>query len=108
MPCTLCPHTGCPHSFMRMRVTACPECEDGTIVLDPVSGPRWRLDCNTCSFLIYLPETLHAVKLSKKRCQACPMPLDIRLPSACSCDCNTLKSDHKSTCQTYNPQSYSG
>ncbi|CAK0787024.1 hypothetical protein CVIRNUC_010240 [Coccomyxa viridis] len=71
MPCTLCPHTGCPHSFMRMRVTACPECEEGTVVLDPVSGPKWRMDCNTCSFLIYLPETLHAVKLSKKRCQEC-------------------------------------
>ena len=95
MPCTLCPHTGCPHSFMRMRVTACPECEEGTVVLDPVSGPKWRMDCNTCSFLIYLPETLHAVKLSKKRCQACPMPPEIRLPLACHRGCKTQKIDHK-------------
>jgi len=68
MPCMLCPHSGCLHSFMRMGVTACPECDDGTVVLDPVSGPKWRLDCNTCSFMIELPETLHSAKLSKKHC----------------------------------------
>ena len=69
MPCTLCPHMGCQHSFLRKGVTPCPECDAGTVVLDPVSGPKWRLDCNLCSFMIYLPETLHAVKLSKERCQ---------------------------------------
>ena len=69
MPCTLCPHVGCQHSFLRKGVTPCPECDAGTVVLDPVSGPKWRLDCNLCSFMIYLPETLHAVKLSKERCQ---------------------------------------
>lgn len=75
MPCTLCPHSGCPHSFLRMGITACPECDDGTVVLDPVSGPKWRLDCNQCSFLIYLPETLHSAKLSKKHCMVCePSP----------------------------------
>ncbi|KAK9917893.1 hypothetical protein WJX75_009329 [Coccomyxa subellipsoidea] len=71
MPCTLCPHMGCQHSFLRKGVTPCPECDAGTVVLDPVSGPKWRLDCNLCSFMIYLPETLHAVKLSKERCQSC-------------------------------------
>ncbi len=62
---------GCQHSFLKKGVTPCPECDAGTVVLDPVSGPKWRLDCNLCSFMIYLPETLHAVKLSKDRCQVC-------------------------------------
>ena len=29
-------------------IVACPECEAGSLVLDPVSAPRWRLDCNRC------------------------------------------------------------
>ena len=82
MPCTLCPHSGCQHSFLRMGVTACPECDNGTVVLDPVSGPKWRLDCNTCSFLIYLPGTLHSAKLSRKHCQVLLFPCkSIYLPT---------------------------
>ena len=30
MPCTLCPHVGCQHSFLRKGVTPCPECDTGT------------------------------------------------------------------------------
>jgi hypothetical protein len=38
-------------------------------VLDPVSGPKWRLDCNRCSFLVYLPQGLHAAAvLPRQRC----------------------------------------
>ena len=48
MPCTLCERSGCPHSSTRMGVTACPECEERTVELDPVSGPKWQLGCNTC------------------------------------------------------------
>ncbi|KIY99766.1 topoisomerase (DNA) III beta, partial [Monoraphidium neglectum] len=33
MPCTTCLHP------------TCPECQAGMLVLDPVSGPKWRLDC---------------------------------------------------------------
>lgn len=67
MPCTLCPHPTCRHSVVRRGVTACPECEGGTVVLDPVSAPAWRLDCNSCSFLIYLPKDLHTVSIPKDR-----------------------------------------
>lgn len=31
------------------------------------SAPKWRLDCNKCSFLIYLPENLHAARVSKDK-----------------------------------------
>jgi len=63
MPCTMCPHLGCQQSYLRTSVTPCPECEDGSLVLDPLSAPKWRLDCNKCSFLIYLP----AISLSNSR-----------------------------------------
>ena len=69
MPCTLCPHPTCRHSVVRKGVTACPECENGTVVLDPVSAPAWRLDCNSCTFLIYLPKDLHNAALSKELCE---------------------------------------
>lgn len=65
MPCTLCPHSGCQHSFLQQGVTPCPECDGGTLVLDPLSGPKWRLDCNKCSFLIYLPDNLHSAKVAE-------------------------------------------
>ncbi|KAK9804028.1 hypothetical protein WJX73_004084 [Symbiochloris irregularis] len=71
MPCTMCPHLGCKHSFLRQGVTPCPECDAGTLVLDPVSAPKWRLDCNRCNFLIYLPLDLHSVRVSRRTCEEC-------------------------------------
>lgn len=63
MPCTTCPHPTCPHSLANMGVLPCPDCTmGGTLVLDPVSAPKWRLDCNRCNFLIYLPPNLHSAK----------------------------------------------
>ena len=78
MPCTLCPHPTCKHSMIRQAVSSCPECESGSLVLDPVSAPKWRVDCNRCSFLIYLPEHLHNAKLSKDQCEvdACSILLN--------------------------------
>lgn len=56
-----------------MGVAACPACEGseqgGTLVLDPVSAPNWRLDCSRCSFLIYLPKNLHSAKLDSGCCE---------------------------------------
>ena len=75
MPCTLCPHPTCKHSMIKQGVSSCPECDNGTLVLDPVSAPKWRLDCNRCSFLIYLPSELHNAKLSKERCEVKPAPV---------------------------------
>ena len=69
MPCTLCPHPTCKHSMIQQGLSSCPECDNGTLVLDPDSAPKWRLDCNRCSFLIYLPAELHNAKLSKQNCE---------------------------------------
>lgn len=77
MACTTCPHPTCRHSFLRKGVAPCPECGaegeagksgGGTLVLDPVSAPKWRLDCNMCNVVVYLPPDLHSAKSTKQRC----------------------------------------
>ena len=70
MPCTLCPHPTCRNSMIQQGVCACPEC-DGTLVLDPVSAPKWRLDCNKCSNLVYLPHNAHKIAVCQERCDEC-------------------------------------
>jgi DNA topoisomerase-3 len=68
-----------------MGVAPCPACEGGspgTLVLDPVGAPAWRLDCSRCSFLVYLPKNLHSARVAPDTCevgrqraaaaQACP------------------------------------
>jgi hypothetical protein len=69
MPCTMCPHPTCRHAPARMGVASCPACEVGTLVLDPVSAPSWRLDCSRCNILIYLPKNLHAAKVAADSCE---------------------------------------
>eukprot|EP00884_Botryococcus_braunii_P010708 jgi/Botrbrau1/19639/Bobra.0003s0009.1 len=71
MPCTLCPNLGCRHSPGRLGVCVCPECEEGTLVLNPISGPKWRVDCSRCSLVVYLPPNLHSAKVSREICEEC-------------------------------------
>ncbi|XP_065020236.1 DNA topoisomerase 3-beta isoform X4 [Musa acuminata AAA Group] len=70
MPCFLCPHPTCPHSLITQGVCACPECS-GTLVLDPVSAPKWRLCCNMCNCLVSLPQGAHRISTTGKRCPEC-------------------------------------
>ncbi|CDP10274.1 unnamed protein product [Coffea canephora] len=67
MPCILCPHPTCQHSLIALGVCGCPEC-NGTLVLDPVSAPKWRLHCNMCNCLVYLPEGAHRITTTPSRC----------------------------------------
>jgi hypothetical protein len=69
MPCTTCLHPTCRHSPARQGVMPCPECGVGVLVLDPTSGPKWRLDCSRCSCLNYLPQALHEAKVTKDACE---------------------------------------
>lgn len=72
MPCATCPHPTCQHAPARTGVVPCPSCTGGTLVLDPVSAPKWRLDCNRCAVLIYLPKDLHSARVSRSdTCDEC-------------------------------------
>lgn len=46
MPCSHCPNTTCPHARAQLRVDDCPSCETGQLILDPTSGPKWKMCCN--------------------------------------------------------------
>ncbi|KAL1358200.1 DNA topoisomerase 3-beta isoform X1 [Arachis hypogaea] len=70
MPCTLCPHPTCPNSLVSQGVCACPECS-GTLVLDPLSAPKWRLCCNKCNCLVFLAQGAHRISTTKERCAEC-------------------------------------
>lgn len=70
MPCFLCPHPACRHSMMAQGVCACPEC-NGTLVLDPVSAPKWRLYCNMCNCLVSLPQGAHRIATTQEQCPEC-------------------------------------
>ncbi|PON95541.1 DNA topoisomerase, type IA [Trema orientale] len=70
MPCFLCPHPTCQHSMIAQGVCACPECS-GTLVLDPISAPKWRLHCNTCNCLVFLPQGAHRISTTRDKCPDC-------------------------------------
>ncbi len=83
MPCSICPHPTCRHSMIQQGVCSCPEC-DGTLVLDPISAPKWRLDCNKCNCLVYLPHNAHRISVSKDHCDDCGSALlEVSLHAIC-------------------------
>lgn len=72
MPCTTCFHPTCRHSPARQGLASCPQCDNGTLVLDPISAPSWRVDCPLCDFLMYLPKSLHKAKIARgEECESC-------------------------------------
>lgn len=70
MPCFLCPHPTCRHSLITQGVCACPECS-GTLVLDPISAPNWKLFCNMCNCLVFLPQGAHRISTTRDQCPDC-------------------------------------
>ena len=102
MPCETCQHPTCQHSPARRGLADCPACGNGTLVLDPVSAPNWRIDCPLCDFLLYLPKDLHKVKVSEEKCSNCgaslldldwKKTLDKDLPSRACVVCDEQVSD---------------
>lgn len=92
MPCFLCPHPTCKHSMIAQGVCACPECS-GTLVLDPVSAPKWRLHCNMCNCLVFLPEGAHRINTTPEQCPDCDstiIEVDFNKKTTPLADGNTL------------------
>lgn len=53
--CNECTHPECPNSFTTQGVLPCMNsCFNGkgVLVLDPQSGPKWRLSCNKCAAVV--------------------------------------------------------
>lgn len=53
MTCSTCPHQSCPHAMNQLTIDHCPTCESGTLLLDPASGPKWKLYCNSLTYVYW-------------------------------------------------------
>ncbi|XP_065835336.1 DNA topoisomerase 3-beta-1-like [Oscarella lobularis] len=69
--CSMCTHPTCKHSMTAHKVGACWECPSGDLVLDPTSGPKWKIACNKCNVLIHLCENAFRVSKSSTPCDEC-------------------------------------
>lgn len=66
--CNSCTHPNCMHSFAVNGISACVECE-GVLVLDPSSGPKWKMVCNKCDVIIHLFDEAHKVTVEESTCE---------------------------------------
>jgi len=58
-------------SSIALGMCRCPYCRRGTLVLDPVSRPVWKVACNRCDRLIKFAHGANKVTLSKEKCGTC-------------------------------------
>nr|XP_014337517.1 PREDICTED: DNA topoisomerase 3-beta-1 [Bos mutus] len=73
--CNECTHPSCQHSLSMLGIGQCVECESGVLVLDPTSGPKWRVACNRCNVVAHCFENAHRVRVSAETCAACEAAL---------------------------------
>ncbi|XP_076801869.1 DNA topoisomerase 3-beta-1-like [Clavelina lepadiformis] len=71
--CNSCTHPGCIHSRSTLGVSPCISCENGILVLDPTSAPKWKLACNDnrCSTVVTLFQDAHRISVSEDACEKC-------------------------------------
>lgn len=65
MGCNECTHPSCQHSLNSLGIGQCVECDSGVLVLDPTSGPKWRMACNKCNVVVHFFEHAHKVQVRK-------------------------------------------
>uniref|UniRef100_A0A8C7Z3V8 DNA topoisomerase n=1 Tax=Oryzias sinensis TaxID=183150 RepID=A0A8C7Z3V8_9TELE len=75
MGCNECTHPSCQHSLSALGIGQCVECDSGVLVLDPTSGPKWRMACNRCNVLVHFFEHAHKVQVSQDSCEVCDASL---------------------------------
>lgn len=69
--CNSCTHPTCPHSLTVTGVSNCSSCDRGVLVLDPASGPKWKLSCNRCETIIHVFEDALKVNVEDDTCKTC-------------------------------------
>lgn len=67
--CAACSHPTCSFGVNRLGVSSCVECEQGVLVLDPGSIPKWKLVCNRCDVIVRIFED--AAKIYVNTTEAC-------------------------------------
>ena len=69
--CNLCSHPTCHYSKNNLGVSLCMECNNGILVLDPSSNPKWKLGCNRCDVIINLFDKASKVQVLQDTCDEC-------------------------------------
>lgn len=69
MGCNQCTHPTCAHSEVSLGIADCTECENGSLVLDPTSAPKWRLACNKCNLVVHVFEDAFRVSATDQECE---------------------------------------
>nr|CAB3267171.1 DNA topoisomerase 3-beta-1 [Phallusia mammillata] len=71
--CNACTHPGCIHSRYTLGVASCISCENGILVLDMASAPKWKMACNDnrCSTVVQLFENAHRITVTEEACEKC-------------------------------------
>ncbi|XP_076113744.1 DNA topoisomerase 3-beta-1-like [Mytilus galloprovincialis] len=69
--CNECTHPTCQHGLSQTGVSECVECENGILVLDQTSAPKWRMACNMCNVVINFFDNAHKVSVSEDICEDC-------------------------------------
>ncbi|XP_053727381.1 DNA topoisomerase 3-beta-1 isoform X2 [Synchiropus splendidus] len=73
--CNECSHPSCQHSLNSLGIGQCVECENGVLVLDPTSGPKWKMACNKCNVVVHFFEQAHKVQIAPESCDTCDAAL---------------------------------
>lgn len=69
MGCNQCTHPTCAHSEVSLGIADCTECDNGSLVLDPTSAPKWKLACNRCNLVIHVFEDAFRVSATDQECE---------------------------------------
>ncbi|XP_041366537.1 DNA topoisomerase 3-beta-1-like [Gigantopelta aegis] len=71
MGCNECTHPTCQHAVVRNGVAECMECDNGILILDQTSAPKWRMACNKCSVVINFFENASKINIRDNLCNDC-------------------------------------
>ncbi|CAG7727511.1 unnamed protein product [Allacma fusca] len=67
--CNNCSHPSCVYGFNSKTIAQCAECEQGLMVLDPASGPKWKISCNKCN--VFLSVQCKKLSVLEETCGDC-------------------------------------
>lgn len=67
--CNMCIHPTCSQSIYNVGIASCINCDDGILVLDPSSAPKWKVLCNRCDVIMLVFDEAQKVNVDKKVCK---------------------------------------
>ena len=65
------PRPGAATAPATFSVCPCLTCEEVMVVMDPMSGPKWKMACNKCNMVLHVFEDAFKVSLSEDGCDEC-------------------------------------